>query len=274
MKTYLSVGIGDMVLLDAMLTPEEKASMTEIYWACRFGKYLTPLLENNPEYPNLTLFHLIGDETGKQAMAALDPVAIPFWHFRPDFPRSLAAGLKLFHLEEEFNQGRVQTINVIGLFYATERKCIGSSFLKNAKPTHYGEHILFHCPTSTRPRSDIASLTDSDWRFVESLSQETGLKVVVVSDHHLSVPLTNFDLLLNPSLSFIVDLAASCSYYVGCDSFCAHLATKRLPKERLFVKSHEQNIKEKLVTSYFGRCFMPHPPEDIAYFYKTYLGRA
>lgn len=274
MKTYLSVGIGDMVLLDAMLTPEEKASMSEIYWACRFGKHLTPLLENNPEYPNLTLFHTISDEVGKQAMAGLDPVAIPFWHFRPDFPRNFAKGLQLFHLEEEFQQGRLQTINVIGLFYATERKCLGSSFLKNANPTPYGEHILFHYPSSTRPRSDIASITESDWRFVESLSQETGLKVVVVSDTHFRPPLSNYDLLVNQQLRFIVDLAASCSFYAGCDSFCAHLATKRLPKERLFVKTHEANVKEKLLTSYFGRCFMPHPPEDIAYFYKPYLGRA
>ncbi len=263
-----------MVLLDALLTPEEKASMTEIYWACRFGEYLTPLLESNPDYPNLTLFHTISDRIGKNVMASLDPVAIPFWHFRPDFPRSFATGLKLFHLEEEYKNGKVQTINAIGLFYFTDRQYISSSFLKHAKQTPYGEHILFHYPTSTRPRSDIATISESDWHFVEDLSQETGLKVVVVADDHIVIPLTNYELLVNPSLNFIVDLAASCSYYVGCDSFCAHLATKRLPKEKLFVKSHEPHIKEKLLTNYFGRCFMPHPPEDIAYFYKPYLGRA
>ena len=50
MKTYLSVGIGDMVFLDSILTLEEKATISEIYWACRFGKCLIPLMENNPEW--------------------------------------------------------------------------------------------------------------------------------------------------------------------------------------------------------------------------------
>ena len=85
MKTYLSVGIGDMVFLDSILTLEEKATISEIYWACRFGKCLIPLIENNPDYPNLVAQHTIPDEVGQQAMASLDPIAIPFWHFRPDF---------------------------------------------------------------------------------------------------------------------------------------------------------------------------------------------
>lgn len=273
MKTYLSVGMGDMFMMDSLLTREEKASMTEIYWACRFGKYLIPLLENNPEYPNLTQFHVIPDQVGKREMAFLDPVAIDFWHFRPDFPRSLQTGLRLFKLENEFRAGQLLCINVISLIYESDRKVLGSSFLKSAEPTHYGKHILFHYPTSTRPRSDIPTITVSDWEFIDSLSLETGLKVIVVSDHNLSVPLGNFELLINPSLRFIVDLAASCSYYAGCDSFCSHLASKRLPKDKLFIKSHEPNIKEKLLMTNFARCYQPHPPQDVACFYKTYIGR-
>lgn len=273
MKTYLSVGIGDMVLLDSLLTLEEKASITEIYWACRFGKCLTPLLKNNPDYPNVSLFHHIEDEVGKKAMAFLDPIAIDFWHFRPDFPRNFQMGLQLFQLQNEYNDGKVQYINASELFYESNRQFSGSSFLKYANPTNYGEHILFHYPTSTRPRSDIASITDSDWQFIEELSQQTGLKVLVIVDSQLIAPLSNCEVFVNPNIQFIVDLAASCSYYAGCDSFCAHLATKRLSKDRLFVKSHEPAIKEKLITSYFGRCFLPHSPEDIAYFYKPYLGR-
>ena len=85
MKTYISTGIGDMVFLDSILTLEEKATMTEIYWACRFGKDLVPLLENNPDYPNLTGQYTIDDEVGKAEMAKIQSIAVPFWHFRPDY---------------------------------------------------------------------------------------------------------------------------------------------------------------------------------------------
>lgn len=98
MKTYLSVGIGDMVFLDSILTLEEKSTISEIYWACRFGKCMFPLMEGNSDYPNLVAQYVIDDEIGKQAMASLDPVAIPFWHFRPDFARNYEVGLSLFGL--------------------------------------------------------------------------------------------------------------------------------------------------------------------------------
>lgn len=66
MKTYLSVGIGDMCFLDSILTKKEKESISEIYWACRFGYVIKELLESNPDYPNLTSHHTIDDETGKK----------------------------------------------------------------------------------------------------------------------------------------------------------------------------------------------------------------
>ena len=36
------------------------------------------LMENNPSYPNLTAQYTIDEKIGKEAMATLDPVAIPF----------------------------------------------------------------------------------------------------------------------------------------------------------------------------------------------------
>ena len=68
MKTYLSLGIGDLFFLDSIITKEEKESISEIYWACRFGKVVAPLMENNPSYPNLIAQHTIDDEIGKQLM--------------------------------------------------------------------------------------------------------------------------------------------------------------------------------------------------------------
>ena len=69
MKTYLSLGIGDLFFLDSILTKEEKESISEIYWACRFGKVVAPLMENNPSYPNLIFQHTIDDEIDRRLLA-------------------------------------------------------------------------------------------------------------------------------------------------------------------------------------------------------------
>ena len=109
-----------------------------------------------------------------------------------------------------------------------------------------------------------------DWQFVENLSKEKGAKVIVISDKEIDVPVTDHKLLVKPSIKYIVDLAASCDYYAGCDSFGAHLAAKVLPKDRLFIK---------LSPNFTGwndwllRAFLPHPPEDVKEFYKSHIGK-
>jgi hypothetical protein len=268
MKTYISAGIGDMVLLDSILTLEEKSTISEIYWACRFGKCLIPLFEDNPEYPNLISQHIINDNIGKKVMEQMQPIAVPFWHFRPDYPSNYEIGLNLFGLKID----EVQAIDATKCFMDTTRGYVGSSFIKNAKPVNMKNYMVLHYPTSTRPRSDIASISNDDWNFIDQFSKEKNIKVIVISDCQIDIPLSNYRHLINPNIIYIVDLIASCNYYAGCDSFCAHLASKVLPKENLFIKSHESDIKNKLLTTTFSRAFLPHSPEDVSQFYKTYIG--
>lgn len=280
MKTYISTGIGDMMALDAVMSPAEKNSITEIYWASRFGPALIPLFKNNLDYSNIKKHHKIDDEVGKSAMAALDPVAIPFWHFRPDFSPNFEVGLNLFGIEKD----EIQVIDVIGKFRDVTEKVksgkilseyyYGSSFIKNAIDPGRGNYILFHYPTSTRPKNDISSIDSEDWKFVESLSEKTNLKVIVISDHHINVPLSNYKLLVNPTINLIINLVSFCNYYAGCDSFCGILATKRLPKERIYMKTHDKNISQNLRYNpgYLYCYFLPHSPEDIIHFYKPYIG--
>ena len=116
MKTYVSLGIGDLFFLDSILTKEEKESISEIYWACRFGYVMEKLMKNNPSYPNLKAQHTIKDDVGKKAMATLDPIAIDFWHFRPDFHPNFETGLKLFDIEDEWNKQNLQTIDAPSMF--------------------------------------------------------------------------------------------------------------------------------------------------------------
>jgi hypothetical protein len=146
-----------------------------------FGSIIAPLFENNPYYPNLQRCYFIDDEVGKAAMRQLDANAVNFWHFRPDFERNRQIGLQLFGLN-----GDVNFIDAASIFQS-DRGYNNSSFLNLASldnidwkslGTEPGKYILFHYPTSTRPRSDIASIEEPDWQFVEKVSREEELKVI------------------------------------------------------------------------------------------------
>ena len=263
MKTYISTGIGDLFFLDSILTKEEKESITEIYWACRFGCVMKDLLENNPAYPNLKAQHLIDDDKGMEAMKSLNPVCVPFWHFRPDFSRDFKVGLELFGLTEEWNNQNLQTVDVVSMFQDPERPYQESSFVKHANKIDE-EYILFHYPTSTRPRTDITAITAEDEAFLNTLSERTGMPIKVVSDHEVSLNLDNYELLVNTPITEVVDLAANCSYYFGCDSFCAILSSKQLPKENIFIKRSPNFTGWN---NWLLRAFMPHSPEDVKEFY-------
>ena len=275
MKTYIAAGIGDMMAVDALLTQEEKSRITEIYWGCRFGKHLVPLMENNPSYPNLRLQHVISDQVGMEAMKQVDGGAVNFWHFRPDFSRNYQIGLSLFDLRVT----DVEPINIAGIFQDANRTFTSSSFLDNATPYSHGGYMprpysVVHLPTSTRPRGDIAQIDDGDWDFI-GRNDALNLKYII-SDHEPDdIPLDweDYELLINPDLSHVINLIKGCQNYYGCDSFCAILASKRLPKENLFVKSHKPNIQSDILTNVWQqRYFQPHSPRDIAYFYKPYIG--
>ena len=269
MKTYVSLGIGDLFFLDSILTSEEKESISELYWACRFGYIMQRLMENNPSYPNLKAQYTIADEVGKEAMASLDPIAIPFWHFRPDFQRNFEVGLKLFGIEEEWDNQNLQTIDAPSMFFDDTRPFTESSFVKHRKKIDE-DYILVHYPTSTRPRQDIAVITDEDIKFVNDLSNETGYKVIVVSDHEVNPALDNAEILLNPDIVKVKDLAANCNYYAGCDSFCSILASKHLPKENIFIKLSPNFTGWN---NWLYRAFLPHSPEEVQRFYKSHIGR-
>jgi len=286
MKTYISAGIGDMMALDALLTKEEKDPITEIYWGCRWGKVLVPLLKNNPGYPNLKKQYTIDDDVGKKVMRRLEPAAVEFWHFRPDFHPNYEIGLKLFGLEKE----EVSAIDAVAIFKDFDRKYQKSSFLSNASKNEVdweklniqpNKYILFHYPTATRRgRNDIAQIEEQDWNFVEKISKEKNLDVIVISDTDLDLPLSRGLILNKPPIKEVAALCKFAEYYIGCDSFVSLLVSKRLGAEHLFIKGHDhkithgKDIKEVILSSaWLQQHYCPHPPEDIVKFYKSTLGR-
>ena len=277
MKTYLSVGIGDMMCLDSILTQSEKANITEIYWGCRFGINLSPLMVHNSFY-SVKNQYFIDDTAGKTAMNQLYPTRPQeaFWHFRPDIEPNYTIGKKLLNIKED-----IHFIDASILFQDPNRTYQGSSFLMSAVPEDVGwnnlgvvprQYILVHYPTSTRPRSDIASLEEKDWIFIENLSNSTNLKVIIITDTEILPRLTNYVLLKIPPIKSIVSLAKYASYYVGCDSFVAILSCKALPYENIFIKSHDPDIFNVLPNhTWLQKFFLPHPYSIIQKFYKHKL---
>jgi hypothetical protein len=276
MRVYLSVGIGDMVCVDSLLTEEERQSITEIFWACRFGKDLITLFENNDFYPNIRNHHVISDEAGKAAMSSLDSNAVNFWHFRPDFPHNYNTGRSLFNINES-----VEAIDAARMFSSSSRIYNNSSFLEtatledipwgiyNIEPKSY---ILVHFPTSTRPRGDIATLTESDWNNIISISRERNLKLVIITDTIVEKPISDCIILYRPPIKTVVSLIKYSAFYAGCDSFCAILAVKALNKENILIKSHKANIQEDiLVNTWTQKYFLPLTPQEITTIYKNYI---
>lgn len=279
MITYCALGIGDACAIDSLLTQEERNNISELAFACKFGPKLASLFKSNPFYPNLTSFRFISIEDGEREMRKLDPTAVPFFHFRCDanFQYNFQIGKKLLKLDGE----ELNIIDAAALFQSN-REFNNSSFINNAKHADVewneldikpGEYILFHYPTSTRPRSDIASINEQDWAFVNKLSQETGNKVVVVTDTPITPPLNNYIILQNYPIKSLVALAAYANFYAGCDSWLAILCSKVLPVNKLFVKSHKPNIQTDILTNTWQqKYFLPKTPQEIAQFYKSYIG--
>lgn len=271
MKTYLSVGIGDMMRIDSFLTQEERNNISEIYWACRFGKHMSPLFDNNKYYPNLVSHYFIEDETGRREMSKFEGHAVDFWHFRPDFPANFNTGLQLFNLD----RNDLFVIDAFAIFNDASRQFNNSSFLECAKtlPPLYNNYILVHYPTSTRPRSDIARMEESDWSFIRNFAKEKGLQVVVVTDSEINTEAGEMVVLHNPDIRIVPQLCVHAAYYMGCDSFISILCSKIFEGGRMFVKSHQHNINDFVHSNWAWRgYYAPHDAASICGFYRNYIG--
>lgn len=277
MKAFIAAGIGDMMCLDSILLDEEKQSMTDIYWSCRFGKDMMPLFENNPYYPNLKQQHIIEDSIGKEAMKLFEPHSVSFWHFRPDFRPNFLKGLELFGLQED----EVTAYNLLGppdgLFLNSSPTFHTSSILKAADTSDVDweklgvkpyEYILVHLPTSNRPRVDSSVMGEEDQNFLQKLSEKTGLPVVVVTDYDPEWSTSDFIILNRPEITTIPALVKYSAYCGGCDSFISILGCKMHKPDKLFIKTAypPNNI---FTNPYLQHLFGPHPPEVIRSFYNS-----
>ena len=275
MKTYLSVGIGDMMCLDAIMTQSERESITEIYWGCRFGKDIAPIIDFNNFY-KVKKHHFIEDEVGANNMKRThqyNPAKNLFWHYRPDIEPDYTIGKELLNI----NSNEVLPLDAVKAVLDVNKTYQGSSFLMSSSSSdiiwaNLGSipfnYILMHYPTSTRPRTDIATIDNDDWNFINKLSKKTDLKVIIITDKPLNPPIDNFLVLEKPPLISVIALSKYAGYYVGCDSFIAILSCKVLPPHKLFIKTHDKNIHDRLPTyTWIKKYFLPHDYKAIQQFY-------
>lgn len=274
MQTYLAVGIGDMMCIDSLMSQKERESISEIYWGCRFGKNIAPLIDHN-KYYNVKKHHFISDDIGQKAMRKTKDYNLTkdsFWHFRPDIEPDFSIGKELFKINN------ITPIQSVGMVMDPNRTYQGSSFLMSAKydDVDWGKlkidpfkYILMHYPTSSRPRTDIAQINENDWNFIEKLSTNKKLKVIIITDTDIESPLNNCLILKEPPLTSIIALCKYAEYYFGCDSFTAILSCKVLSHKKLFIKTHDRNIYSKLPNhTWLKKYFLPHKYQFIQHFYR------
>jgi hypothetical protein len=273
MKTYLAVGVGDFVCIDSLLTKEEKESISEIYWGCRFGYAISELLSSNICYPNLKKHHIVPDEVGKSLMNLIEPNASEFWHFRPDF----AGRAEMFLRKFSINRNEVNIIDAAAILSDPSRKFIKSSIVDNCLQINVhnlasNSYILLHYPTSTRPRSDIARITNEEWTEIIKFSKNVNKKLVIITDVDLDLPSSEDIMVLkNSDIKSYPYLVKNCYYYMGCDSFIAGMAAKCLPANKISIKSHDPHVDRYIETTRGSKYFLPHSVEEVKSFYKPFF---
>ena len=295
MKTFISAGIGDAFCMDTILTNEERESITEIYWACKYGKVLEPIFSTNPLYPNLKKQYTldVNDVTeyfNKNYPPNYhhhgNPNVCKFWHFKNDpsdrnHVDSYQIACNIFNIQssdiqQDFSPGR--------FFVDGNRPYNKSTFLETSKETDFNwsdynikpnNYILVHHSSDNRPKTDISSINDRDWSIMEEDSVKFNIPVVIITDiNDINPPLSNyvvinvFNLPIQYSLKMLVCLCKYSHSYIGLDSYIGILCSKILPKENLYIKSHNSGITNQLTTStWLQKFFLPHSVEDIQKFY-------
>lgn len=287
-----STGIGDAFCLDCLFTQEFRESITEIYWACKYGEPLSHVFKNNFFYKNLKQQHFLKENNiksffenkfGKDYQHHSNPHVCKFWHFKDDpSDWNHRHGYQLAH--EVF--GLNEKIKFFNNFSVLKQKqnFNGSSFLNNANRNDFdwqkyniypNEYILVHQSSDNRPKSDISSMNEEDWKIINKISIEQNKKVVIITDQsNLKVPLKNyliinvFDLCIEKSLINICALCKYSYYYAGLDSYVSILCAKALSSDKLYIKTHDQNIYKTLENNMLlQNFFLPHDTKTIQQFY-------
>lgn len=292
MKLIFSTGIGDAFCLDCLFTQDFRESITEIYWACKYGQPLSYVFKNNFFYKNLKQQYFLKENDvknffeskfGKEYQHHSNPHVCKFWHFKDDpSDWNHRDGYELAHQVFGLNE-KIKFLNASAIL-KQKQTFNGSSFLNNANLNDFdwdkynifpNEYILVHQSSDNRPKSDISSINEEDWQIIDKISIEQNKKVVIITDQNeLKVPLKNyliinvFNLPLEKSLINICALCKYSYYYIGLDSYVGILCAKILNPEKLYIKSYDKNIYSTLENhTLLQNFFLPHNTKTIQKFY-------
>jgi hypothetical protein len=263
MKYYIATGIGDFFAIDSFLTNQEKHDITEIYWGCRAGHFLKPLLENNDFYPNLNKQFLIPSKDGKELNTLTSPI-YPNWHFPPNMPSKINDAYNFFGID----YSDVVPMQTLEIMQSDQRVFNECSFLKKAFTVNNEKYILVHAATSfSREHDDFKKIQDDWWQSIEDLSVRKKMPVIIISDVAFIPALTNYQLYVNASPNILVSLIIDCEYFIGVDSFGSVLASRCIPPEKIKIFSG-QNIESKInYDIWWQKYFAPNSSSEYAKFF-------
>lgn len=211
-------GIGDVIALDALWTPQEKAAVETIHWGTRCGRLMMPIFARLKEYTSLKS-------------------QIDHWDYEQN---EVAAYVHADHAKQHGVQLPPHTIDRSIWFEFHRHKLYdvpyqGSSFLSNkladlsqlGLPERYA--VIVPCtPANLDPaHRQLRDYRPQDWANTLQRLRKIGIKGVVVnSPNDMPVPdhPSIIDLTGRTTLAEGIEVVKGCEHYVGIDSWASIVA--------------------------------------------------
>jgi hypothetical protein len=250
--------------MEALLSPQEKASVTHLYYASRQEGGLRELIKGDAVFPNIV------QQTTLYANFSPNPTSP---HFRVENKQQLYA-MTLATPRAPLDAMEHWTIQTLGNEWLAGARQLHDSYFVglgtdgDKGPVALPEKYVVIQPYSTNARRVYRDVSTEEWQAILMWLTRIGLKGVVLNkggeDAIASRQL--IDLTNRTTLMQAIRIVNGASAYAGTSSCFSVLAAKRLPEDKLLIKGH-QSLKEKWHKVYYA----PHRSGRFIYQDLTFL---
>lgn len=226
-------GIGDIFAVESYFSDQERNNLTTVLYGTNKQKFIQPLLESLPNYPNLKTHKIVWDDFRN------------FWCF-------------LYKKEIINRLGNISPPELIGCedwgilpkfeqIKAGIIKYNGSSFLnyKLADVTNFNLNLPYAVltPFSTDKRNGNRDFTSQDWAKVIDWVARRDMKAVVINQGEDQLPSHSriIDLSNKTTATEAIEILKGAKAYVGIDTWLSVLAAKLFDSPMLAIKSNNRH---------------------------------
>jgi hypothetical protein len=220
LKILITGGIGDAIAVESVMTPEERDSLTTIYYACIGAEPIMELFKALPNFPRLKNHIVLSNNKTYYTLKAVEDAHHPL---------------------PEVHDWSISAI------FPSNRTYTGSSFLTYrlsdagaTPPTPY--YIIV--PSSCWGTWEGRSFNDYDWASTLAILERENATGIVLTRHKANSPV--HPRIINPatprSITQAVELIKAAQGYIGIDSWVSVVASKVFPVNRLRVKSVNDHL--------------------------------